>query len=274
MLFCSLRRHGGTIVVAGVVGPLRGGVRGCRGGRVVRRDGGQRQHGQQDGASKTLCAGSCPRQRRGQVSLFGASGEPSGRRPGGPGRAEGGAGSTRTARPCRGERSGGVKRRVGRPGPQGPQGTTGAGGRSIYPAFVDVNPLPGRSDSRTGLGRFLIATVVVERRLSHSDGSITDSVEWEVPLEAGTWISRSTHIEADEVGILTFSPSTALVHRNAVDGLTLVDRSAMRNSGGGRPEHRGGADSGFTTPRARTEDDERPSGTYLRLPVWLRSVEQ
>ncbi len=159
---------------------------------------------------------------------------------------------------------------VGPAGPQGPVGPQGPAGGLVYPAIVDINPVPRPSASHLWNDVFVndSAWNNVYRR-SYPDGDSSSYIEWKVPLGAGTWDIEATVITTDDAGIMTFSLDGNDV--GSVDGY-----DALPTAFNVRKEINGVdvATSGIHTLRISTATKNINSYGYFGYLVWVRLVQR
>jgi hypothetical protein len=262
-MFGSLKQRGGTIVVAAIVGAVAAGSPAVAAEVVAfAKSAGNSNTVNKIGASKTPRAGKLlPLNAQGK---FPAAVLPASRAavgPAGPQGATGPAGANGAA---------GATGATGAAGPQGPQGIQGPAGGPIYPALVDVNPLP-RATAHQDWSAFLVSSLSWNNALRVSSGTSGDWVEWSLPLEAGTWTLEVTHAQSDDAGIMTFSlDGTDLAP--TIDGYAGAIQHNVQSliSGISVPT------SGLHTLRVRT-DTKNPLNTtafYYGYLTWLRLVKQ
>jgi len=140
----------------------------------------------------------------------------------------------------------------------------------VYPALIDVNPLPQASDSNNWENVLVNGNSWNNAyRSSFPGGDDTSFLEWDVPLSAGTWALEVTYVKDLNSGILTFSlddetpigtfdshsPVTEFNEQGLITGITV-------------------GTSGMHTLRVRTATKNPSSTQYYGYLVWLRLVKQ
>ena len=270
-MFGSLRQRGGTIVVAAIVGAVAAGSPAVAAEVVAfAKSAGNANTVNKIGASKTPRAGMLvPLNAKGQ---FPAAVIPASRQA---------IGQAGPAGPQGGRRA--QQGRTELPGAQGPKGNTeptGANrgpdkGRSgadgaVYPALIDVNPIP-RASASHNWDAFIVNGGIAEQRLSLVAHQRRRD---ELPRVAATargrnWSMEVTYVKADDAGIMTFS----------LDGSR--HRIGRRLRPGGRAKRIGQTvsaitvgTSGMHTLRVRTDAKNAASSNYFGYLVWLRLVKQ
>jgi hypothetical protein len=246
-MFGSFRKRGGTIVLAAIVGAVAAGSPAVAAQVVAfAKSAGNANTVNKIGASKTPRAGMLvPLNAKGQ---FPARVIPASRL---------------------------VRGKAGPAGPQGLQGPIGATGSKgadgglVYPALIDVNPVPQATDSHNW-DAFIVNGQSLNNgyRSSHTNGDDTSYVEWRLPLEAGNWAIEVTYVKAEDAGVMTFS----------LDGVDIgsVDAYAAAIEQNARAPITGitVGSSGIHTLRVRTDAKNIASSNYFGYLVWLRLVKQ
>jgi hypothetical protein len=153
-------------------------------------------------------------------------------------------------------------------GPQGAVGPQGPAGGVVYPALVDINPVPRPTASHLWGNTFISDQVWNNAyRRSFPDGDATSYVEWRVPIGAGTWDLSVTHVTSPDAGIMTVSIDGTDV--GSIDGYSP---STAYNVDGEIPNV-SVATSGLHTLRVRTDTQNAASTGYFGYLIWLRLVE-
>ena len=98
----------------------------------------------------------------------------------------------------------------GAAGPKGDKGETGdvgpAGSAAAYAPIVDINPILRPSGSQLWDGVFLNGSSWFNGyRSSFPTGTSESYVEWDVPLQAGTWTIDVVYVKSSDAGIMTLS---------------------------------------------------------------------
>ena len=267
----SLKQRGGTIVVAAIVGAVAAGSPAVAAEVVAfAKSAGNANTVNKIGASKTPRAGMLvPLNAKGQ---FPAAVIPASRQAGpagpqgsqglqGPAGANGAAGAQ------------GPKGNTGATGANGTNGTNGTPGQpgvdAVYPAIVDVNPVP-RASASNNWDAFIVNAGSLNNgyRSSHTNGDATSYVEWRLPLEAGNWALEVTYVKADDAGQMTFSVDGADIGMVDAYGAAIEQNTRANISGISV------ATSGLHTLRVRTEAKNIASSNYFGYLVWLRLVKQ
>ena len=119
----------------------------------------------------------------------------------------------------------------------------------MYPALIDVNPVPQATDSHNW-DAFIVNGQSLNNgyRSSHTNGDATSFVEWRLPLEAGNWSLEVTHVKADDAGIMTFSLDgadagsvdgySASIEQNARESITSITVGDVRHAHAPRAHRR------------------------------------
>jgi hypothetical protein len=269
----SLKQRGGTIVVAAVVGAVAAGSPAVAAEVVAfAKSAGNATTVNKIGASKTPRAGMLvPLNAKGQ---FPASVIPASRQagPAGPQGSQGPAGANGAAG------AQGPKGNTGATGANGTDGTNGTNGTNgtpgvdaVYPAIVDVNPVPQASASNNW-DAFIVNGTSLNNgyRSSHTNGDATSYVEWRLPLEAGNWALEVTYVKADDAGIMTFSLDAPA---NVLGSIDAYGAAVEQNVRANVPTF-AVATSGLHTLRVRTDAKNAASSNYFGYLVWLRLVKQ
>ena len=210
-MFGSLRQRGGTIVVAAIVGAVAAGSPAVAAEVVAfAKSAGNANTVNKIGASKTPRAGMLvPLNAKGQFpaavipkssQAIGQAGPAGPQGPTGPagagwtGRSAGGEGKHRCHR-CR-------RRRV-----TGPQGLPGADGALVYPALIDVNPVPRASASNNWDGFFANGQSWNGGYRTSFPGG--DAIELALRGGCRSGLGRGsidvTHVKSFDAGVLSFS---------------------------------------------------------------------
>ena len=141
-------------------------------------------------------------------------------------------------------------------------------GGLVYPAILDVNPVPRPSASH------LWDDVLVSDRVwnnafrrSWPDGDDTSWIEWKLPIAAGTWDISITYASSPDAGIMTASLDGTDV--GSVDG--YADPTAYNVEG--MIHNVSVASSGMHTLRLRTDSKNAASTGYYGYLVWIRLVQ-
>ena len=265
-MFGSLRKRGGTIVLAAIVGAVAAGSPAVAAEVVAfAKSAGNANTVNKIGASKTPRAGMLvPLNAKGKFPAgvipasrvsIGKAGPAGPQGPQGPQGAAGAAGAT------------GATGSQGSAGSQGIQGVKGDKGRQGR--YRWSHPVPaGRHRPEGASGR----RASLERRRrqrrewnsafrgSYPSGDQQRFLEWKVPLEAGTWALEVTYAVSTDAGMLTFSldgtdigapidtyaAAIDLAHQDTISDIAVPT-------------------SGFHTLRVQTER-RHPSRHVLRLP--------
>lgn len=272
-MFASLKKRGGTIVVAAIVGAVAAGSPAVAAEVVAfAKSAGNANTVNKIGASQTPRAGMLvPLNAKGK---FPASVIPASRSAVGVAGPAGAQGLTGPPGPA------GATGATGAPGPKGDAGAAGAKGDKgdkgdpgvagglVYPALIDVNPLPQASASNNWDNVLVNGNSWNNAyRSSFPGGDATSFLEWNVPLSAGTWSLEVTYVKDLNSGILTFSlddetpigafdsnsATTEFNQRGLIAGITV-------------------GTSGMHTLRVRTATTS--STQYYGYLVWLRLVKQ
>ena len=275
-MFGSLRKRGGTIVLAAVVGAVAAGSPAVAAEVVAfAKSAGNANTVNKIGASKTPRAGMLvPLNAKGKFPAgvipasrvsIGKAGPAGPQGPQGPQGAAGAAGATGATG------SQGPAGSQGIQGVKGDKGDKGDTGGLILSPLVDIDPKGRAADEH------LWGDVVVNGgewnsafRGSYPSGDQTSFLEWKVPLEAGTWDLEVTYAVSTDAGMLTFSldgtdigapidtyaAAIDLAHQDTISSITV-------------------ATSGVHTLKVRTDAPNNPLSTgfygYLH---WLRLVKQ
>ncbi len=271
-MFVSLRRHSGTIVVAAIVGAVAAGSPAVAAEVVsFAKSAGNANTVNKIGASKTPRAGMLvPLNANGKfpAGVIPASRQAVGQAgPAGPQGLQGPAGAAGAQGPKGNTGATGAAGPAGAPGATGPQGQPGVD--AVYPALIDVNPIP-RASASQNWDAFIVngASLNNGYRSSHTTGDATSYVEWRLPLEAGNWALEVTYVKADDAGQMTFSVDAADI--GSVDAYgAAVEQNVRANISGISV-----AASGMHTLRVRTDAKNAASSNYFGYLVWLRLVKQ
>ena len=273
-MFGSLKQRSGTIVVAALVGAVAAGSPAVAAEVVsFAKAAGNANTVNKIGASKTPRAGKLvPLNANGKfpASVIPASRQIVGQAgPAGPQGPQGPAGANGATGAQGPTGAAGATGAPGAAGPQGPQGPAGADGGVVYPALIDVNPVPQATDSQNW-DAFIVNGQSLNNgyRSSHTNGDATSFVEWRLPLEAGNWSLEVTHVKADDAGIMTFSIDGA--DAGSVDGYSASIEQNARESIASITV----GTSGMHTLRVRTDAKNAASSNYFGYLVWLRLVKQ
>ena len=141
---------------------------------------------------------------------------------------------------------------------------------AVYPAIVDVNPVPRASASNNWDAVIVNAqSLNGGYRSSHTNGNQTSYVEWRLPLEAGAWALEATYVKSDDAGIMTFSLD-GTTDIGIARCLCAVDRAEHPRKHPGDQRR----DTGMHTLRVRTDAKNIASSNYFGYLVWLRLVKQ
>jgi Collagen triple helix repeat (20 copies) len=271
-MFRSLRQRGGTIVVAALVGAVAAGSPAVAAEVVAfAKSAGNANTVNKIGASKTPRAGMLvPLNAKGQfpAAVIPASRQAIGQA--GPAGPQGPAGAAGAQGPKGNTGNTGATGAAGAPGAPGTPGLQGLPGvDAVYPALVDVNPIPRASASNNWDG-FIVngASLNNGYRSSHTNGDATSYVEWRLPLEAGNWALEATYVKADDAGQMTFSVDGADIGMVDAYG-AAIEQNVRANISGITV-----AASGIHTLRVRTDAKNVASSNYFGYLVWLRLVKQ
>lgn len=277
-MFGSLRQRGGTIVVAAIVGAVAAGSPAVAAEVVgFAKSAGNAKTVNKIGASKTPRAGMLlPLNAKGQfpAAVIPASrqaiGKPGPAGPQGPQGPQGPAGTNGAAGAQGPKGNTGATGATGAPGGTGPQGLPGADGGVVYPALIDVNPIPRATASNNWDGFFLTtASLNNGYRTSFPGGDATSYVEWRLPIEAGDWVLEVTHVKSDDAGILTASLDTPANILGSVDAYApSIEQNARANVSFTV------ATTGMHTLRIQTATANPLSTGFYGYLTWLRLVKQ
>jgi hypothetical protein len=161
----------------------------------------------------------------------------------------------------------GEKGDKGDQGPQGPQGSAAA-----YPPIVDLNPIlrPSRSNLWDRI-QINGSSLFGGYRSSFPNGTSESFLEWDIPLQAGTWTIDVVHVKSHDAGILSVS----------------LDEDALGDADGFAPAEDGiqyneiatfadvvVATTGIHTFRIATPTKNAASAGYLGYVTWIRLVRQ
>ncbi len=163
---------------------------------------------------------------------------------------------------------------AGAKGDKGDKGDTGpAGSAAAYPPIVDINPIlrPSRSN--------LWDRVQINGnswfngyRSSFPNGSDASYLEWDIPLQAGTWTIDVVYVKSHDAGILSLSlGGSALApeidaFRPAADG---IDYNQVATFTGVTV-----ATTGIHSLRIRTASKNPLSDGHLGYLTWIRLVRE
>lgn len=270
-MFGSLKQRGGTIVLAAVVGAVAAGSPAVAAEVVgFAKSAGNAKTVNKIGASKTPRAGMLlPLNAKGQfpATVIPASRQSIGKTgPAGPQGPQGPAGATGAQGPKGNTGSTGAP---GATGSQGLQGPPGADGGVVYPALIDVNPVPRASASNNWDGFFANGqSWNGGYRTSFPGGDTTSYLEWSLPIAAGTWEMEVTHVKNFDAGILSFSLDGA-----PIGSVDAYDAGTVLNASGTVSSITVGT-SGLHTLRVETATANPSSSGFYGYLVWLRLVKQ
>ena len=295
-MFGTLRRHGGTIVVAGVVGAVAAGGPAVAAEIVVfAKAAGNAKTVNKIGASKTPRAGMLlPLNAKGQFpaavipasrASVGAAGPTGPEGPKGLQGASGAAGANGASGPQGPKGDSGAAGADGAAGTQGPQGDPGAPGADgaagpqgpqgpagglVYPTLIDIDPTTRAFDEHLWNDIVDGQSWNTTYRSSYELGidKSTSYVEWRLPIGAGTWDMEVTHVTSTDAAILTFS----------LDGVDIgtIDAyaSAIELDVAGVVSNITVATSGMHTLRVRTDTQNPASAGFYGYLTWLRLVKE
>lgn len=199
----------------------------------------------------------------GAAGLGGADGVDGQTGPAGP---AGPAGPTGSVGPEGPAGSTGATGATGATGPAGPQGPTGG---VVYPALLDVNPVPQPTASHLWDNVFVSMNSWNNAyRRSFPDGDSSSYLEWRIPIGAGTWDLAVTYVSSPDAAIMRFLLDGAPI--GTVDG---YDASTTFNVPSVIHDVTV-ASSGLHTLRVQTDDKNAASTGYFGYLVWLRLIEQ
>ena len=165
----------------------------------------------------------------------------------------------------------------GAPGPKGDKGDKGetgaAGSAAAYPPIVDVNPFlrPSRSNlwnrvQQNGGAWFN------GYRSSYPNGTDESHLEWDIPLQAGTWTIDVVHVMSDDAGILSLSLDGSSLgpgidaYRPQADGFALNEVGTFAGVDV--------ATTGIHTLRIATPTKNPASAGYFGYLTWIRLVRE
>ena len=165
----------------------------------------------------------------------------------------------------------------GAPGPKGDKGDKGetgaAGSAAAYPPIVDVNPFlrPSRSNlwnrvQQNGGAWFN------GYRSSYPNGTDESHLEWDIPLQAGTWTIDVVHVMSADAGILSLSLDGSSLgpgidaYRPQADGFALNEVGTFAGVDV--------ATTGIHTLRIATPTKNPASAGYFGYLTWIRLVRE
>jgi hypothetical protein len=151
---------------------------------------------------------------------------------------------------------------AGSQGPMGPQGPAGAAGGVVYPALVDINPVPQPTASH------LWGEVRSSYSAGGPSGDQTSFIEWKVPIGAGTWTLNVTDITSPDAGIMTFLLDGTVI--GTVDGYNASTTFNVQQT----IPNVTVTTSSLHMLRVQTDTKNALSTDYLGFLVWLRLVQQ
>ncbi|HWL34336.1 MAG TPA: hypothetical protein VNP89_12100 [Gaiellaceae bacterium] len=171
----------------------------------------------------------------------------------------------------------GAKGDKGDPGAKGDKGDPGetgpAGSAAAYPPIVDVNPILRPSGSNlwdrvqlNGNSWFF------GYRSSFPNGTDASYLEWDLPLQAGTWTIDVVYVKSDDAGILSLSlGGDALApeidaYRPQADGIEFNQVATFTGVTV--------ATSGIHRLRIKTASKNPASSGYLGYLTWIRLVRE
>jgi hypothetical protein len=168
----------------------------------------------------------------------------------------------------------------GVPGPRGPAGPKGdkgdkgdPGSAAAYAPIVDINPILRPSGSQ------LWDRVIVNGsswfngyRSSFPDGTAASYVEWDVPLQAGTWTIDVVYVASSDAGVMTVS-------LGGEDLAPVIDgfRPQIEGIGFNRVASFSGvnvASTGIHTVRIRTASKNDLSSGHFGYLTWIRLMQE
>ena len=204
----------------------------------------------------------------GPAGATGATGSPGAKGDTGAAGATGGPGSP-GAQGAKGDKGDpGAKGDKGDPGETGPAGSAAA-----YPPIVDVNPILRASRSNlwdrvqlNGNSWFF------GYRSSFPNGTDASYLEWDIPLQSGTWTIDVVYVKSDDAGILSLSlDGDALApeidaYRPQADGIEFNQVATFTGVNV--------ATTGIHSLRIRTASKNPASSGYLGYLTWIRLVRE
>ena len=148
-----------------------------------------------------------------------------------------------------------------------------AGSAAAYPPIVDVNPIlrPSRSHlwdrvQTNGSSWFY------GYRSSFPNGTSASYLEWDLPLQAGTWTIDVIYVKSHDAGILSLSLDGDDVgpevdaYQPTEDGFAFNEVATFSNVTV--------ATSGIHSLRIRTASKNPASSDYLGYLTWIRLVRE
>jgi hypothetical protein len=159
-------------------------------------------------------------------------------------------------------------------GEKGDKGDTGApGSAAAYAPIVDINPIlrPSRWNlwDRVQMNN---NSWFYGYRSSFPNGTDASYLEWDIPLQAGTWTIDVVYVKSDDAGILSLSlggdalAPTIDAYRPQADG---IDFNQVATFTGVNV-----ATTGIHSLRIRTASKNPASSGYLGYLTWIRLVKE
>jgi hypothetical protein len=138
----------------------------------------------------------------------------------------------------------------------------------VYPALVDINPVPEPTD-KNRWDEVALNTDAWNNayRRSSSNGDPTSYLEWRVPIGAGTWKLAVTYVGTPDAGIMTFLLDGTPI--GTVDGYKASTTFNAEDTIGGIHV----PTSGLHTLRVETSTQNPASTNYYGYLVWLRLIQ-
>jgi hypothetical protein len=139
----------------------------------------------------------------------------------------------------------------------------------VYPALVDINPVPQASASNLWSTVFVSSSAWNNAyRSSFPAGNSSSYLEWRIPVGAGTWDLAVTYVASPDAGIMTFLLDGTPI--GTVDG--FQDPTTFNVQGVLHDVTV--TTSGLHTLRVETSSKNAASSDYFGYLEWLRFVQQ
>jgi hypothetical protein len=139
----------------------------------------------------------------------------------------------------------------------------------VYPALVDINPVPEPTD-KNRWDEVALNTNAWNNayRRSSANGDQTSYLEWRIPIGAGTWKLAVTYVGTPDAGIMTFLLDGTPI--GTVDGYKVSTTFNAEDTISGISV----TTPGIYTLRVKTDAKNVASTNYYGYLVWLRLIQQ